>query len=166
RWPWPRTTAPRCGAAPAAPRAGRTRTSLQALAPERAELARRLGARVAAGPLVAHDPAVRDLDHAPPHAIHHRLVVRRDEHRGAGPVDPVQQLHDPDGGLGIEVAGRLVGDEQRRVVDERARDGHALLLAARELVGIVVQLGREAREAQDVGHLLAYLAPRAAGHLQ
>ena len=38
-------------------------------------------------------------------------------------------------GLGVEVAGRLVGEQERRVVDERARDGEALLLAAGELVG-------------------------------
>ena len=42
----------------------------------------------------------------------------------------------------------------------------ALLLAARELVGVVVQLRREAGEAQDVRHLLADLAARAAGDLQ
>ena len=37
---------------------------------------------------------------------------------------------------GSRLPGRLVADEERRVVDERARDRHALLLAARELVGI------------------------------
>ena len=123
-------------------------------------------AAVAAGALVAHDAALGDLDHAPAHAVDHRLVVRRDDDRRAGAVDPVEQLHDPDRRLGIEVAGRLVGQQQRRVVDERARDRDALLLAAGELVGIVVQLGREAGEAQDVGHLLAHLAARPAGHLQ
>ena len=49
------------------------------------------------------------------------------------------------GGFRIEVAGRLVGQQQRRVVDERAGNRHALLLAAGELVGEVVQLGRQAR---------------------
>ena len=110
--------------------------------------------------------AARDLDHAPAHAVDHRLVVRRDDHGRAGAVDPVEQLHDPDRRLGVEVAGRLVGQQQRRVVDERARDRDALLLAARQLVGVVVQLRREAGQAQDVGHLLAHLAARAAGHLE
>ena len=72
----------------------------------------------------------------------------------------------PDGRLGVEVAGRLVGQQQRRVVDERARDRDALLLAARELIGVVVQLRRQAGEAQDVGHLVAHVAARSAGHLQ
>ena len=75
-----------------------------------------------AGRLVAHDAAVRQLDHAAAHPVDHRVVVRGDDHRRAGAVDPVEQLHDPDRRLGVEVAGRLVGQQQRRVVDERARD--------------------------------------------
>ena len=35
------------------------------------------------------------------------------------------------GGGFIEVAGRLVGEDQRRAIGERAGDGDALLLAAR-----------------------------------
>jgi hypothetical protein len=58
------------------------------------------------------------------------VVVRGDDHRRPGPVDPVDQLHDPDRRLGVEVARRLVGEQQRRMVDERTRDRHALLLAA------------------------------------
>ena len=107
-----------------------------------------------------------ELDHAAAHAVDHGRVVRGDDHRRARAVDPVEQLHDPDRGLGIEVAGRLVGQQQRRVVDERARHRDALLLAAGELVGEVVQLGRQAGEAQDVGDLRADLLARAAGDLQ
>ena len=109
---------------------------------------------------------LRELDHAPAHAVDHGRVVRGDDHGRPREVDAVQQLHDPDRGLGIEVAGRLVGQQQRRVVDERARDRHALLLAAGELVGEVVQLGRQAGQAQDVRHLGADLLARAAGDLQ
>ena len=43
-------------------------------------------------------------------------------HGGSGLVDPVQQLHDPDRGDGIEVSARLIGKEQWWVVDKRA--GH------------------------------------------
>ena len=35
--------------------------------------------------------------------------------------------------LGVEVAGRLVGEDQLGVADQGAGDGDALLLAAREL---------------------------------
>ena len=38
----------------------------------------------------------------------------------------------------IEIAGRLVGEDQRRIVGQRARDRNALLLAARELRRIVM----------------------------
>ena len=38
----------------------------------------------------------------------------------------------------VEIAGRLVGEQHRRLVGERAGDGHALLLAAGKLVGRVV----------------------------
>ena len=48
-------------------------------------------------------------------------------------VDAQQQLEDLPADERIEVAGRLVGDDQPRVVDERAGDGRALLLAARQL---------------------------------
>jgi hypothetical protein len=84
----------------------------------------------------------------------------------AGAVDPVDQLHDPDGGLGVEVAGRLVGEQQGRMVDERPRDRDALLLTARQLVREVVELGREADEPQDVRHLAADLLAVLAEHLQ
>ncbi len=40
-----------------------------------------------------------------------------------------------DRGAGVEVAGGLVGQDQQRIDDERTRDGHALHLAAGQLVG-------------------------------
>ena len=50
----------------------------------------------------------------------------------------------PRAGAVVEVAGRLVGDEDERVVHERARERHALLLAAGELLGIRRRLRRQA----------------------
>ena len=49
-------------------------------------------------------------------------------------VERLEQLDDVRAGLAVEVARRLVGEEQARRVAERARDGDALLLAAGELV--------------------------------
>ena len=46
--------------------------------------------------------------------------------------------------LGVEVAGRLVGEHEVGVVDQRASDGETLLLAARELVGEMLGDGGEA----------------------
>src|SRR5262245_15920705 len=113
--------------------------------------------RVGAGGLVADDAAVVERDHAAPHLVDHLAVVGHDDNGGAGPVDPVEHLHDPDGGVGIEVSGRLVGQQQRRVVDERTGDGETLLLAARKLVGEALDLVGEANEAQSIGDLAADL---------
>ena len=126
----------------------------------------RLVGPVEARLLVADHAALAQLDHAPAHLVDHLLVVGRDDDGRAGAVDPVDQLHDPDRRLGVEVAGRLVAEQQRRVVDERARDRDALLLAARQLVGVVVQLGRQADQAQDVRHLAADRLAVLADHLE
>ena len=52
--------------------------------------------------------------------------------------------HDLLGGLRVEVARRLVGQDELRVVDQRPRDRDALLLAARELARLVVLAARRA----------------------
>src|SRR5215216_4511786 len=84
--------------------------------------------------LVADQPPLVESKDAAAHLVHHLPVVRDDQDGGPGAVDPVEQLHDPDRGLRVEVAGGLVGEEEWRMVHERPRDRHALLLAARELV--------------------------------
>jgi hypothetical protein len=50
----------------------------------------------------------------------------------------------------VEVAGRLVGKDQRRPVSERAGDGHPLLLAARQLGWPMVEPGTKAKLAQQL----------------
>src|SRR6478736_3336840 len=65
-------------------------------------------------------------------------VVGDHHHRLAELVDRLaQQLHDVGAGLGVEVAGRLVGEDDGRFADQGAGDGDALLLAAGELGGTV-----------------------------
>ncbi len=77
-------------------------------------------------------------------------------------VELLQQRHDLDAGARVERTGRLVGENQRRVVDERARDRHALLLAARQLRGLMIgalaepdllQLVQRARMPVACGHV-------------
>ena len=79
--------------------------------------------------------------------------MRGDQHRGARAVDALEQVHDAAGGLGVEVARGLVAHQKRRAVDDGARDGDALLLAAGELVGHLVELLLQADQAQDLGDL-------------
>src|SRR5438067_6559449 len=60
-------------------------------------------------------------------------VVRREDDRHAALGAQVEQeLDDLGRGLGVEVAGRLVREQQAGLVQERARDRDPLLLAARE----------------------------------
>ena len=52
-------------------------------------------------------------------------------------VELVEEGHDLIAGVGVEVAGGLVGEDDGGLVDEGAGDGDALALAAGELVGLV-----------------------------
>ena len=54
-------------------------------------------------------------------------------------LDVEQQVHDVAAGGRVEIARRFVGQDDRRIVRERAGDGNALLLAARQLRRIVMR---------------------------
>lgn len=51
------------------------------------------------------------------------------------PLQLIKQTHDFFGGAGIQIAGRLVGDDQGWVGDDGAGNADALLLPAGELAG-------------------------------
>src|SRR5579884_329837 len=59
------------------------------------------------------------------------------------PVEPFQQSEDLVTRMGIEIAGRLVGQDQLRPQHQRARDGDPLLLAAGELSRPMVKAVRQ-----------------------
>ena len=67
-----------------------------------------------------------------------RIVRHQHQRRPARAVDVEQQLDDRLPGGAVEIAGRLVGEQDRRIVGERPRDRDALLLAARELRRVVM----------------------------
>lgn len=48
-------------------------------------------------------------------------------------VELVEQVHDLDTHLGVQVTGRLIGEDDVGVTYDRTGDGHALALAAGEL---------------------------------
>src|ERR1700716_3020921 len=58
-----------------------------------------------------------------------------DHHERLAPIGDrlAHELEDLSTCLGVEVAGRLVGEDDLRTARERARDGDALLLSARQL---------------------------------
>ena len=67
--------------------------------------------------------------------------------------------------FGVERAGRLVEQHRLRVHRQRAGDGGALLLAARELLGIGVGLVGEADLRQQLRARAARRRARAAQHM-
>ena len=66
-------------------------------------------------------------------------VVGDQDDRAARRVELVEEGHDLGARMAVEVAGRLVGEDQRGFGDERAGDGDALLLAAGQLGRLVVE---------------------------
>ena len=74
----------------------------------------------------------------PPRALGDVGLMGDDDHGDAGRVQLLEQGDDLLGGTAVERAGRLVGEEDVRVVDQRAGDRHPLLLAAGKLGGLMV----------------------------
>src|SRR5439155_23990416 len=110
------------------------------------------GSAVDAARLVTHDPAALDLDDPATHLVDDVGVVGDHHHRRTGPVDPVEQPHDLDAGVRVEVAGRLVGEQDQRPVDERPGHRDALLLATGQLVRVPVLLAAETDQLEDLRH--------------
>lgn len=68
-------------------------------------------------------------------------------------MDVAEFFHDDVRRARIEVAGGLVGENERRAGDQRAGDGDALLLAAGELPRHVIFTGLEMEMIEDIaGH--------------
>ena len=115
-----------------------------------AELNRRRGCL----PQLHHLP-VADR-HAAVHAGGEVQVVGGDQGGEAGRLD--QRGEGPEhvvGGLGVEIAGRLVGEQDARAVGDRAGDGDALLLAARELRRAMGLARGEAEIAEQLARAIA-----------
>ena len=78
-------------------------------------------------------------------------------------VQPLEDRHDLEAGPRVERAGRLVGQDDPRVVHQRPRDRHALLLPAGELARLVVLASGQADRAQRLQRPLAALAAGVVG---
>ncbi len=119
------------------------------------------------------DATVGQADHAVGHAGHGR-VVRDHHHRGAqvGAHLGDDLQHALARGV-VQRAGGLVAQQHRRLLGNGAGDGHALLLAARELRRKVIAPRQQAHAIQrlihghgrrgDVGHQRHVLGHREAG---
>ena len=119
-------------------------------------LRRRVGVRVGA------DDAVAQADDAGGVGFGQFRVVGDHDHQAvAGHL--LEQFHDLDAGLAVQRAGGLVRQQNVRVVDQRAGDGHPLHLAAGQLVGQLVDVLAQAHLLQRRDGAAAALGTRHAG---
>ena len=99
----------------------------------------------------------------PIHAAGEFHVVGRDEGREAGGADELRQrVEHMARGVRVEIAGRLVGEQDARGIGDRAGDRDALLLAAGQFRGPVLEPLLQTEIAQQLGRALA-APPRATG---
>ena len=106
--------------------------------------------------LVAPAPAV-DLEHAGRHRFEEPAVVRHEHHSG---VEPGEVVLEPLDGVGVEVVGRLVEEQDVRLGRQGAHQRRPCQLAARERAQRPVEVGR--REAEPARHGLEPGPPRVA----
>src|SRR5438270_4525996 len=66
------------------------------------------------------------------------MLVRDQDDRVAFVMQALEQRHDLVAGGGVEVAGGLVGQQNRWTIDQRARNCDTLPLATGELVRLVI----------------------------
>ena len=78
------------------------------------------------------EPFSSRISCAPGRAGDQPNVVGRDHNGRAEPVQRREQVEKTRRHFGIDVSGRLVGDKQLRLADDRPRNRYALLLAARQ----------------------------------
>src|SRR5262245_14534033 len=110
--------------------------------------------------IVADDLAMLDRNHTPVRQVYDLPVVRGHHDCHASRVDVQEDLHDLPRPRRVQVAGRLVGDEEAWPVNERARDRHPLLLAAGQLVGVAAVHPRPPHPLQPRPRLPFAHAPR------
>src|SRR6266849_819461 len=101
--------------------------------------------------LVPDHLAVLQFDDPLAELVHDGVVVGGHHDGGVGGVDAEEQLHDVRRGRGVEVAGGLVRQEDRRAVDHGPGHRDALLLAAGQFVGAVVDPVGQADQVEDLG---------------
>src|SRR5438477_4978845 len=86
-----------------------------------------------------------------------RIVSHHDDRLLVFVVEPLQQGEHFAGRLCVEIASRLVGEQERRVGDYGARDGHSLLLPAGELARVVLLAVAEGDDPERRHHVIAAL---------
>ena len=81
-------------------------------------------------------------------------------------IEAREQFQDLPGGNPVEIAGRFVGNDDRRIGHHRAGDRHPLLLAARELRRIMIQPVLKSDHLKHEIHVRLPLLSRESGQKQ
>ena len=105
------------------------------------------------------DPPVADDEDAVGVGGRLRIVGDEDDRLAALDARAPERIEDLGAGRVVEVAGRLVGEQEGRPGDERPGDGDALLLAGRQLVGLVVLLAGQVDQPDGVADALGAARP-------
>ena len=94
----------------------------------------------------ARDGSVLRFQNAPDEAknaacaLGELAIVRHDDEGALVALDELEKhVVEALAGLRVQVTRRLIGQQERRPVDERPGHGHALLLSSRQLVGPMLQ---------------------------
>ena len=95
----------------------------------------------------------RDAQLAMGEAADQAFVVGGDHHRRAHLVQFLEQVHQAHADLVVDIAGRLVRQQQAGARDDGAGDGDALLLPAGEGRGQGVEVILEADPGQQLRHM-------------
>ena len=115
------------------------------------------------------DTPLREQDRAGGELLYERSVVRRHDHGTARLGNLMEQPHDTVRSDGVEIARRLVCQQQTRRIEQSACYRKTLLLAARELVRHLVGLVVKPDKRQHLVYAAAYLSlappPRSLHHV-
>ncbi len=95
-----------------------------------------------------------------------RIVRHHDDGLALLLIQRLQQIEDLIARLAVEVAGRLVAQQQRRIGNDRARDADALLLTAGQLARLVLGAFAQSHQAQRCAGALATIRGRQRGQQQ
>ena len=106
-------------------------------------------ARMIAAELPRSTAAFLQLEHSAVSSCDVLVVGRRHKGKPELTLECIDEIEDPSAGVGVELAGRLVAEEERGVLPERARQSDALPLATRHLAGEVLCLAGQTHQPQQ-----------------
>lgn len=94
------------------------------------------------------------------------MVVGRDHGRAAAALDVDERVDEHLAADAVEVRGGLVGDQQQRLADQGAGDGHELALSVGQSAHQGVEMVGQADGAERLGRAHEHVALRLGAHLE